>query len=562
MSTALNLLAVQNAAVLRALEARPAEGWSNYAELANHLQRDPSNLSKTLKKLEDEGLAAFNPLAHGLTLAGQQQLAMIDKAEGNTTGDEPGSSSGAIVWLRHAEIAPDPDNARRDWDSDDAHDHLDALRSDIIQNGLLQNMVVRAPETEGQPHILVGGERRWRAIGIAISDGDIEPDTPYACRLLETDDLGVRLAALAENLQRRNLNPIEKARAFEGLAEAGLSNKEIADRVSSTPEHIQQHRRFLQLDETDQQRMTLAKDDPSHLSVREARQKLARKGEEEAARAEEAKTEADIATVASPEAWLTMAEFFHRLPKEATYTYADLVVGAEARGSTIAAELVALGWLDLSDMPRGYGQLAGHYTARLRQPVPQLFDWQWSSSSTERDAGLAAVYAKMDLKVEGGQYLTLWLRPNPALTEDGQALADAAEQHRANIAAENKRQEAENAARKERWAKARANHAALLTPQSGLPLHHTQAVTKEAATAVDHPLPWSLNHDGDILDANSQCVTSIGGDWRRADDQDLTLGQIIILSVNTAAGLETPPIISTAEAQEADGEGETGEDAA
>lgn len=539
MNTALNLLAVQNAAVLRALEARPAEGWSNYAELASHLQRDPSNLSKTLKKLEDEGLAAFNPLTQGLTPAGQQQLAMINKAESDTTSDEPGSSSGGIVWLTHAEITPDPDNARRDWDSDEARDDLDALRSDITQNGLLQNMVVRAPETEGQPHILVGGERRWRAIGIAISDGDIAFDTPYACRLLETDDLGVRLAALAENLQRRNLNPIEKARAFEGLAEAGLSNKEIADRVSSTPEHIQQHRRFLQLDETDQQRMTLAKDDPSHLSVREARQKLARKGEEETAAAEAIAQ----APVASPEAIIAMAEFFHRLRNETTHTYSDVTVAHDARSTTLAAELVTLGWLNFHDIPERYGDNAGHYTVRLSHN-PQLFDWQNSADADARTAGLAAVYLEQGMPLPTNGYQVLWLN-SPSLTPEGEELAEAAKV-RAQAAKDerNERNRIEKA-QKAAWLAARTRHLELINSKAA----SVEVITAETATLIERPLPWIMDGTS-ILDANDKQVRRYASFYGETSDFDIALAQLTVSSVNTAGGFADAPVMRDPPANE------------
>lgn len=544
MSTALNLLAVQNADVLRALEYRPIDGWG-LTEIANRVGRDKSNLSKTLKKLEDDGLAAFNPLTHGLTEVGQQQLAMIEKAESNGTGDEPGSSTGGIVWLRHAEIAPDPDNARRDWDSDDARDDLDALRSDIIRNDLLQNMVVRAPETEGLPHILVGGERRWRAIGIAISDGDIEAATPYACRLLETDELGVRLAALAENLQRRNLNPIEKARAFEGLAEAGLSNKEIADRVSSTPEHIQQHRRFLQLDETDQQRMTLAKDDPSHLSVREARQKLARKGEEETAAAEEAERKAKI----TPEVRLAMAEFIHRVRNEATYTYADIPVAHDARSTPLAAQIDELGWLHFSQSHQPFGLLAGQYTARLAYNCEALgfFEWHASSDAAERDAGLAQVYAELaypQIAPETG-YLTPWLAPSPALTAEGELTANAAQVSR--DAANNERNERNRIEKAQKAAclAARTRHLELLNNKTA----SIETITTETATAIERSLPWIMDGTS-ILDANGQQVRRYASYCGETSDFDIALAQITVSAVNATGGFSEAPLMLPPEPEE------------
>lgn len=539
MSTTLSLLAVQNAAALRALANRPEEGWGSYNELAAHLQRDPSNLSKTLKKLEDDGLAAFNPLTHGLTDAGNEQLAMIARAETGEPGSRGDSDTG-ILWLTHAEIQPDPENARRDWLSDDARDALDALRSDIVQNGLLQNLVVRASSVEGGPYILVGGERRWRAIGEAITDGDIEFDTPLPCRLLETDELGIRLAALAENLQRRNLNPIEKARAFEGLAEAGLSNKEIADKVSSTPEHIQQHRRFLQLDETDQQRMALPKDDPSHLSVRDARAKLSRKSEDEKADIAKAELEAKI----TPEVRLAMAEFFHRLRNEADYTYADLTVSHDARTTSLAAALEDLGWLVFSDGPKQYGEHVGHYTVRLWSNV-QLFDWQDSADADARTAGLAAVYLEQGLPLPADGYLVLWLNP-PALTPEGEALAEAAKvraQAAKDEQAERKRVEK---AQKAAWLAARTRHLELINSKAA----SVDTITAETAIAIERPLPWIMDGES-ILDANGKHVRRYASHYGETSDFDIALAQLTVSSVNAAGGFADAPVMREAEAEEA-----------
>ncbi|WP_312126532.1 ParB/RepB/Spo0J family partition protein [Brevundimonas sp.] len=555
MTATLNMLAVQNAAVLRALRAMPHDGWG-LTELAKHLNRDKSNLLKTLDRLEKEGLLRFNPLTHGLSDAGQRQLDMISRAE-NGGAHEPGLPEGAGVtgmfWLRHAEIQPDPDNARRDWESDEARDDLDGLRADIVTNGLLQNLVVRGPDAEGK-YTLVGGERRWRAIGEAITDGDIEADTPFACRLLEADDLGVRLAALAENLQRRNLNPIEKARAFEGLADAGLSNKEIAERVSSTPEHIQQHRRFLQLDEADQQRMTLAKDDPRHLSVRDARQKLATKSQTEEAAAAQAERDAKI----TPEIRLAMAEFAHRLSIEATYTYADLPVGADARQHPTAVALSKLGWLLFSSEPQTYGAALGYYSLRVSySALQELPAWRNSQDRDELYAGLANTYAEFGVPAPANGYINGWLNPDPDLTPEGEAIIAEAQQRADAARAQREKQEEADRLRRERWARAREEHAALLSSPAEIALKRIGATTMATAEAIDHPLPWTLFDNGEVKDAQGEMVKTFG-QWGRVDDQDMALAQIIVVAVNSAAGLDTPPILSSAEAESEEGDDDEG----
>jgi len=546
MTSALSLLAVQNAPVLRALDRRPEGGWT-LSDLAAHIGRDKSNLSKTLSRLEDEGLARSNPLTFGLTDAGLAQLTMIDRAEG-ATSDEPGSPDG-LVWLRHAQIQPDPDNARRDWDSSEAVEALDALRADIVANGLLQNLVVRGPDANGQ-YILVGGERRWRAIGAAIADGDIEFDTPFACRLLETDDLGYRLAALAENLQRRNLNPLEKAKAYEGLAEAGLSNKDIADRIGATPEHVQQHRRFLQLDEADQLRMTLPRDDPRHLSVRDARQKLANRAQDAESAAAQAEQDARI----TPEIRLAMAEFAHRLAGEANYTYADLAVAAEARSHPVAMALSELGWMLFSEAPNTYGNALGYHSARISYTaVNQLPAWRNSTDVAQRDAGLADAYAALGIDAPSTGYVTAWLNPPTEPTPEGAVIIAEARARVRAAEARTRQEEEDRKARAARWARARQTHAALLAAKSAEAADITRT-TRDVAEAVDHPLPWAMTASGVIQDANGETVTRLV-QWGLPDDQDMTVAQIIILSVNHAAGLETPPVIAAQETADAEENG-------
>lgn len=558
MTASLNLLAVQNAAALRALRDRPEGGWPSVTALATHLKRDNSNLTKTLNKLEDDGLIAFNPLTHGLTEAGAAQLAMIERAE-NGGGDEPGSPQGipggGVVFLTHAQIFPDHANARRDWESDEAKDDLDALRQDILQNGLLQNLVVRADDfggvikvetDQGEPvptYVLVGGERRWRAIGEAIFDGDWEADRLIPCRLLETDDLGHRLAALAENLQRRNLNPIEKANAFEGLAKAGLTNKEIAERVSSTAEHIQQHRRFLQLDDTDQQRMALPKDDPRHLSVREARQKLSAKAQAEDEAAKLSDTPISVR--------LAYAEFIHRRATEANYTWADLIVQPDARESETGKALAELDWVRFTDAPRTYGAVTiGHFTASQGYNAPHLFDWQYSDDADVRDAGLAALRMEAGATATEG-YATAWLNPPSERTAAGQALYDESQARSEAQRLDQQAREDRDQEMRDLWRAARARHAERLTLAHAAPVQAAPEETMQIAADIGRPLPWTATDDGKVLDAKGRQIMTFGY-YNGCSDQGLVTAQLIVVAANGAAGLATPEAPSSDETEDLD----------
>lgn len=556
MTASLHIFAVQNASVLRALGPQmPDGGWNSIPELAAHLGRVPSNLKRTLNTLEEESFIAFNPLTHGLTDKGRQQLVMIDRAEGSS--DEPGSSQGAagggVIFLTHAQIFPDHANARRDWDSDEAKDDLDNLRQDILQNGLLQNLVVRGPDDMGgfvkiendageslPIYVLVGGERRWRAIGEAISDGDWEAFTPIPCRLLETDDLGHRLASLAENLQRRNLNPIEKANAFEGLSKCGLTNKEIADRVSATAEHIQQHRRFLQLDDTDQQRMTLSKDDPRHLSVREARQKLAKKDEQE-----EAWKPADH----SPDEQLLLAELTFAARDVNSWLGSTFPIGADARSDATAMSLADQNIINLSLEPAGWGTHIGHFTASFK-------GWNFSEACRKAWPGLCAddrdtrVAALRSIQQElagataaPATYCTSWLNQPIELSAEGQAIITAKQAEQDAAAQRQAQRKAEEDAAMSRYADARRRHLDLLNAAASVTPADMAQATVEAATAIDRRLPWTLLDDGNVIDAKGAEVETLSNHWQLSEPE-LLIQQMVVVAINSAAGLPTPPIKS------------------
>ena len=130
-------------------------------------------------------------------------------------------------------IDPNPDQPRRVFDTD----QLQALASSILQHGVIQPVVVRRV---GERYELVVGERRWRATRAAGL-----PTLPAVIADVGTDD---RLAlALVENVQRRDLNPIELGQAFRALADLGATQEEIGHRVGLERSTIANHLRLLEL---------------------------------------------------------------------------------------------------------------------------------------------------------------------------------------------------------------------------------------------------------------------------------------------------------------------------
>lgn len=551
--TELNLLAVQNAALLRALASPdPAR---TVTDIAAAIGCDESNLRKSIKALIAGGFVA-DQLGRALTPEGLAQLHAIDRAETATAGDV---MPDGLLALRHDQILPDPDNARQDWTSDEAKDELDALRADIVKNGLLQNLVVRpmAADDLQDPTItvttaageqtlpryrLVAGERRWRAIGEAISDGDWEPEQPILTRLLDRDAKETRFAAIAENLLRRKLNPIEKAKGFEQLAELGFENKLIADRLGYTPEHVQQHRRFLKLDEADQARMTLPRDDPKHLSVRDARQKLA------------AKDNAPAPVDLSPAAWLAVVEtFFAALEMTRHGNFWNAVVVAPgARDTPEAQRLQELGVLEFSAGLQTYGADLGRFTVKRAYGAPHGTDWcapKLPAGLHEGTEARIAMLREAQAKVFGAEaptwddespvLATPWLADPGELTEEGAALVEAA-----RVAAEKREQDdrdrlAAVAARDAVWAEARQRHLRLLAvaqerPEAGQP----QEVVS-IASDIDRPLPWQALPSGAIVAANGKTIKD-RNHYATPSEQDLTINQLIVVAANAAGGVVTP----------------------
>jgi ParB family chromosome partitioning protein len=144
-------------------------------------------------------------------------------------------------------IDPNPEQPRRRFDED----ALAALSDSIRQHGLLQPVVVRRA---GERYELLVGERRWRAArkaGLAAIPA-VVADTPDRDRLE---------LALIENVQRRDLNPIELAHAFKTLIESGKTQDEIGRRVSLDRSTVANHVRLLELprelqEDVEEQRLT------------------------------------------------------------------------------------------------------------------------------------------------------------------------------------------------------------------------------------------------------------------------------------------------------------------
>lgn len=117
-------------------------------------------------------------------------------------------------------------------------DSLVELTDSIRENGILEPLVVAKTPAGYQ---IIAGERRWRAAKIAGL-----PKVPVIIK--ETTPQGMLEMAIIENVQRVDLNPLERAQAFRRLIdEFGLSTGEIAIKIGKSAPYVSNTFRLLSL---------------------------------------------------------------------------------------------------------------------------------------------------------------------------------------------------------------------------------------------------------------------------------------------------------------------------
>ncbi len=115
---------------------------------------------------------------------------------------------------------------------------LAELSESIREHGILEPIVVARTPAGYQ---IIAGERRWRASRLAGLK-----KVPVIIR--ETTPQGMLEMAIVENVQRIDLNPLERAQAYKRLMdEFNLTNSEISQRVSKSPSYISNTIRLLML---------------------------------------------------------------------------------------------------------------------------------------------------------------------------------------------------------------------------------------------------------------------------------------------------------------------------
>lgn len=153
----------------------------------------------------------------------------------------------AIFWIEVEKIKPNPYQPRREFNEEALRDLAESIR----MYGVLQPLVVTRSEKikdDGGLAVeyeLISGERRLRASKIA---GLVQ--VPAIIRS-NTDDARTKLElAIIENLQREDLNPVDRARSFQRLVdEFALKHAQIGAKVGKSREYVSNSLRLLMLPE-------------------------------------------------------------------------------------------------------------------------------------------------------------------------------------------------------------------------------------------------------------------------------------------------------------------------
>jgi ParB family chromosome partitioning protein len=168
----------------------------------------------------------------------------------------------AIFWVEVEKIRPNPFQPRREFDQG----KLEDLARSIRQYGVIQPLTVSRVEIQkddggiATEYELIAGERRLRASRLAGIK-----EVPVLIRAGQDDDKTKLELAIIENLQREDLNPIDRAKAFDQLVKQfGFKHTEVAEKIGKSREYVSNTLRLLMLPPTMQEALRDGKISEGH----------------------------------------------------------------------------------------------------------------------------------------------------------------------------------------------------------------------------------------------------------------------------------------------------------
>jgi ParB family transcriptional regulator, chromosome partitioning protein len=176
-------------------------------------------------------------LGRGLSAMLNDPVPVIVSEQLQTIEPLPQRRPEGLVQVPVGRIVPSRFQPRRVFDQV----ALDRLADSIRRSGMMQPVVLRPGQAAGEFE-LVAGERRWRAAQMAGL-----PAVPAVVHDLSDEDSAEW--GVVENVQREDLNPIEKAMAFRALLERfGYTHGQIAERVGLDRSSVANMLRLLELE--------------------------------------------------------------------------------------------------------------------------------------------------------------------------------------------------------------------------------------------------------------------------------------------------------------------------
>jgi ParB family chromosome partitioning protein len=189
-------------------------------------------LSKPVPVVVDPPEAADAPSPTRHTLSPQSRAIGGAPASGGAAASELG-----LAQVQVDRISPSAQQPRQRMEPKG----IEQLAASIKSSGLIQPILIRPAGSDGM-HELIAGERRWRAAVVAGL-------AAIPCIIQDVDSQTAAEFGLIENLQREDLNAIEKADAFRSLQHGfGLTHQEIATRVGWTRAAVTNQLRLCALD--------------------------------------------------------------------------------------------------------------------------------------------------------------------------------------------------------------------------------------------------------------------------------------------------------------------------
>ena len=184
-----------------------------------------------------------------------------DVASMNSKAEEPKQAPKAEevpvkaeLYVKTRLVEPNRDQPRKEFNESE----LQELAESIRIHGVIQPLIVTK---KGDRYQIVAGERRWRASKLAGLK-----EIPVIVR--EYSEQTISEVALIENIQRKDLNPIEEAKAYQKLLQDyGLTQEELSERVTKSRAAIANALRLLKLPEEVQEMLVSGEIQSGHAKV-------------------------------------------------------------------------------------------------------------------------------------------------------------------------------------------------------------------------------------------------------------------------------------------------------